>query len=141
MPGAPFDWKAYIVAALLVGAAGLSRIGLAFYNPHIVYFATFFPAVLLKALWGGPAPAIFATALSGLIAWFALLPPAFSFALEDRTSLVNLAMFNVSSALIIWIAERHLATQLLCWAQQVPIAQQFTNVPTRVGLDAFAKRD
>jgi hypothetical protein len=42
-------------------------------------FATYYPAVLFAALFGGLAVGIFAIVLGGVISWWAFLPPYFVF--------------------------------------------------------------
>ena len=61
MPSARFEWKPYALAVLLVGAATALRFGLSLLDPNVLFFAVFYPAILLAALLGGPGPAILAT--------------------------------------------------------------------------------
>ena len=107
MPGQPLEWKAYALAVVLVGAAAALRFGLSLIEPNILYFAVFYPAILLAALWGGPGPAILATALSLFVVWFGFMPPYFEGGLKDRANVFNLGMFVFSSGLLIWIAQRY----------------------------------
>ena len=105
MPSARFDWKPYALAVLLVGAAAALRFGLSLLEPNVVYFAVFFPAILLAALWGGLGPALLATTLSVLVVWFAFMPPHFQVWIKDRANVINLGVFLCSAGLLIWIAE------------------------------------
>jgi two-component sensor histidine kinase len=107
MSDARFDWKPYALAVLLVGAAAALRFGLSLLDPNVLYFAVFFPAILLAALWGGPGPAILATSLSLFVVWFAFMPPHFQIGIKDRANVFNLAVFLFSAGLLIWIAERY----------------------------------
>ena len=105
MPSARFEWKPYALAVLLVGAAAALRFGLSLLEPNVLYFAVFFPAILLAALWGGPGPAILATSLSLFVVWFAFMPPYFEIGFKERANIINIGTFVASAALVIWIAE------------------------------------
>ncbi|OYW55229.1 MAG: hypothetical protein B7Y80_09520 [Hyphomicrobium sp. 32-62-53] len=107
MQDASFRWKPYGLAILLVGAAATFRFGLGLLEPNVLYFAVFFPAILLTALWGGSGSAIFATALSLFVVWFAFMPPHFEIGIKDRANVVNLGVFLCSAAVLIWIAEQY----------------------------------
>ena len=107
MLGAPVDWRQYGLAVLLVGAAAAVRFALSFLDPNILYFAVFYPAILLAALWGGPRPAILAVLLSLFVVWFVFMQPHFQVGFKDRATVINFGMFILSSSLIIWIAERY----------------------------------
>jgi two-component sensor histidine kinase len=105
MPSARFEWKPYALAVLLVGAATALRFGLSLLEPNVLYFAVFFPAILLAALLGGPGPAILATSLSLFVVWFAFMPPYFEIGFKERANIINIGTFVASAALVIWIAE------------------------------------
>jgi two-component sensor histidine kinase len=70
-------------------------------------FATYFPAVLGAALWGGFWSGLITIALSIVIAWLAILPPAFEFNSLTVTDTANFALFAASSLLIVWLALVH----------------------------------
>lgn len=50
-------------------------------------FLTFFPAVILTALWAGLWPGILAGVLSGLASWYFFIPPLNSFDISGPTAL------------------------------------------------------
>ena len=106
MLGAPVDWRQYGLAVLLVGAAAAFRFALSLLDPNILYFAVFYPAILLAALWGGPRPAILAVLLSLFVVWFVFMQPHFQVGFNDLATVMG-SMFILSSSLIIWIAERY----------------------------------
>ena len=110
MPSARVDWKPYALAVLLVGAAAALRFGLSLLDPNVLYFAVFYPAILIAALWGGPGPAMLATFLSLFVVWFAFMPPYFEIGLKERANIINIGTFVVSAALVIWVAERYRRT-------------------------------
>ena len=70
-----------------------------------LFFATYFPAVLVVAVFAGLPGAVLVTALTTAIAWWAYFPPAFEFGQLGGTQIANLATFWISAALIIWLAQ------------------------------------
>jgi two-component sensor histidine kinase len=98
---------AYGLAFGSVAAAAAARAGLAhLFGPDVVPFATFFPAVLISTLAGGPSAGIAALAASALIGWWAFVPPLFSFQAKDISSAASLLLFCLSSAIIVWVADQ-----------------------------------
>jgi K+-sensing histidine kinase KdpD len=88
----PGSKRAYAFSTLCVAVATLlhSSIGL-IVSPDTQVFTTFYPAVLFAALVGGAGAGIYAALLSGIIAWWAFLPPHFAFfplTSEDAVSLL-----------------------------------------------------
>src|SRR5262245_61347933 len=67
--------QAYAFAVLCVALAGLVRWAIGLFVGDVVPFATFFPAVLLAALFGGVGPGALAALLGGVIGWWAFLDP------------------------------------------------------------------
>jgi PAS domain S-box-containing protein len=59
--------------------------------------------VLLAAVLGGEGAGLLALVLALVSAWYLILPPAFSFALERRSDFVNLGLFGLSGALMVLI--------------------------------------
>ncbi|HEY6364460.1 MAG TPA: PAS domain S-box protein [Candidatus Binatia bacterium] len=95
----------YAFAVLVVILAWLLR---EFVNPILgerVPFILFYPAVVLAAWFGGLGPGLLTTALSVFIAWYAFMPPAYSFALSDPTGLTQLSIFLFASAMISFLAQ------------------------------------
>jgi PAS domain S-box-containing protein len=68
-------------------------------------FLTFFPAVIVAALYGGLGPGLLATALAALAAcyWF---QPVDSPRVATPTDVVGLALFAAVSLFIVWLCER-----------------------------------
>jgi two-component sensor histidine kinase/PAS domain-containing protein len=74
------------------------------FNPVLgsqIPFASFFFATLVSALYGGVGPAILATLLGGLAAWFLWFDPPFQFASIGGTEAVLLGFYAATSAMII----------------------------------------
>lgn len=88
--------------AVAVGArALLALIG------STLYFASFFPAVLICALIGGRTPGLLAIPLSILAVWWMFIPPAFAFGPLTPVNISNFTLFALSSLLVVWLAVRH----------------------------------
>jgi K+-sensing histidine kinase KdpD len=63
------------VAVLAVAVAAVLRYAIGLLEPTALYFAMFYPAVLLATLVGGLRAGIVATVLSLLVVWYVFLPP------------------------------------------------------------------
>lgn len=70
-------------------------------------FATFFPAVLVSALFGGLFAGVLAIVLSILTVWWAFSEPLFTFAPVDRVHLANFILFGLSGLLVVALALVH----------------------------------
>jgi PAS domain S-box-containing protein len=95
----------YAVALLVVALASLLRGALAPTLGEGVPFILYFPAVVLAAWFGGLGPGLLATGLGGLVAWYAFIPPRFTFDLPDRTVVGRLVVFLLAGVLISLLAE------------------------------------
>lgn len=71
-----------------------------------LYFASFFPAVLIAAVYAGVWSGIVTALVSVVFVWWALVSPRYTFAPLDITMASNFALFLLSSGLIIWIAHQ-----------------------------------
>jgi two-component sensor histidine kinase len=74
-------------------------------GPGVSPFVVYAPAVLISALAAGRPSGVLALAYGGVLAWWLFLPPYFSFALDDPAQGVNLALYVVSSGLMVWLAD------------------------------------
>jgi two-component sensor histidine kinase len=99
---APTSAGAFLFAGICVAAATALRYGLGNINPDIVPYATYFPAVLMVALFAGVPAAIAATALSVLAAGWLFGPGAIT-----SLELLNSGLFAIACALMIVIAEAY----------------------------------
>ena len=89
------------VAVAVVARALLGLIG------STLYFATFFPAVLICALIGGRTAGLLAIPLSIIAVWWVFIPPAFTFGQLTSVNVANFVLFALSSLLVVWLAVRH----------------------------------
>jgi two-component sensor histidine kinase len=83
-------WRAalrYGAALLLCLIAAWARAGLHAALPPGYPFLTFFPTVIISTFLFGRGPGILAAIVCGVTAWYAFVPPFYSFTLDGRTSL------------------------------------------------------
>ncbi|HWV52319.1 HWE histidine kinase domain-containing protein [Pseudorhodoplanes sp.] len=97
------DRSSYTFALVCVGLAALLRTLITYFGGTL-YFSTFYPAVLIAALYAGTRAGILATVASMGYAWWAFVPPRYEFALPPFEHIVNLIAFAASSAIVIWVA-------------------------------------
>jgi K+-sensing histidine kinase KdpD len=69
-----------------------------------LYFATFYPAILIISLLVGYPAAILSTALVSLLVWWAIFPPRLAFGPLSTTDLANFLLFWFSASLIIMVS-------------------------------------
>jgi PAS domain S-box-containing protein len=74
-------------------------------------FTTLIIAVLLAAWYGGLGPAVFATAMSALLALFLFLPPIYSFHLGGNMGGLRLLLFSATGVIAGLLGESRLRAQ------------------------------
>jgi K+-sensing histidine kinase KdpD len=100
----------YAAAIALVLAATFLRLEfLQFLGPSFG-FVTFYPAVMLAALYGGFRAGVLATLLSGALADYFWIEPTRSLAISSLADWTALAIFVGFNVLLSWVAERLLQT-------------------------------
>jgi two-component sensor histidine kinase len=85
-----------VVARLLLGLIGST-----------LYFAAFFPAVLVCTLIAGRLAGLLAIPLSIAAVWWAFIPPAYAFGRLSPADIANFTMFALSSLLVVVLAVNH----------------------------------
>ena len=100
-------WLAHYVFALMaVAAAFLLRAGLArLAGGSLPTYITFYPAVMLAALFGGVGPGLLATVAAALGVDYVILPPQESFAVASLADAVGLAFFTGMGVFMSVVAE------------------------------------
>ena len=114
----PF-WLRFVVAAALAGAALGLRLGLLQVMGTRHAFLTFYPAVMLAALYGGLWAGLLAAGLSAALADYFLLEPLHQWVISDPADWLGLATFLFSCVLISWIAEAMNRAQLRARAAEL----------------------
>ena len=93
----------YAIAFLAVAAAIGLRLALEPVLGNNTPYLTFFAAVIVARRASGRGPALAASGLSVVSAWYLFLEPRYSFALADRYAAVGLGLFAVTCAAISWL--------------------------------------
>ena len=102
---APDSYQAYAFALSCIAVATLSEFALLSLDEDISPLETFYPAILFAALIGGIGPGIVAAIGSGVIVWWGLMPPRFTFSLSEYGDRVTLVTYVVASILVVWGAD------------------------------------
>jgi two-component sensor histidine kinase len=76
-----------------------------------LYFTTYFPAILVIAVFAGSYAAAVSILLTAFLVWWAFITPHYTFNPIGALELVNFGMFFFSSGLIVWLAHLYRLTQ------------------------------
>jgi two-component sensor histidine kinase len=98
-----FSPAALTVAVACLSAATLLRFVVGWFGVSAPY-STFFPAVLVTALLAGVPAALAVIGASVLIGWWSFLPPTLDFNRLTATDIANIAIFVLSSGVIVFVA-------------------------------------
>jgi two-component sensor histidine kinase len=93
-------------ALVCVAVATVARVLLGLIGSTLT-FATFFPAVLVAALFGGRISGFLSIPFSIAAVWWAFIPPAFAFGKITAVDAANFIMFSLSSLLVVVLALAH----------------------------------
>jgi H+/Cl- antiporter ClcA len=99
----PWSPSAFLAALIAIVLAATIQEMFAVFGAKL-YFAAFFPAILLASLVAGAPAGIFATLLTIPIVWWAFIPPYFEFQPLTSDDYHRFAMFALGSALVISFA-------------------------------------
>jgi two-component sensor histidine kinase len=92
---------AFVLSGVVIVACALLKVALdAWVGSDLPYFITFYPAVVIASMLGGPGVGLAAAATTLGLAWFFWVPPSLSFALNDKVSVAIVATFGVTAPLI-----------------------------------------
>jgi two-component sensor histidine kinase len=83
------------------------RIGLGHFSPDSAVFAPYYSATLVVALVGGAESGALAAGLGVLAAYYLFIPSDWGFAPFRLEQLVSLALYSISSVVIIWAAQSY----------------------------------
>ena len=107
-------WLEILAALVLVAVAALVRIVFLQVLGLHAPFLTFYPAVMIAALYGGLLPGLLASGLSALLADYYLMPPSGRLVPDDTDQLLSLAIFLMSCTMLSCISEALLRAKRLC---------------------------
>jgi hypothetical protein len=100
----PWSLAAFLTAVLVIALAATIQEMFAVFGVAKLYFASFFPAILVASLLAGAPAGIFATVLTIPVVWWAFMPPYFEFEPLTIDDYHRFAMFVLGSALVISFA-------------------------------------
>jgi two-component sensor histidine kinase len=92
---------------ICVALATVARIALGALFGQPLTFATYFPAIVVAALFGGPLAGLLSIPLSIAAVWWAILAPAYEFAPLTPAQLANFGIFALSTLIIVWLAFKY----------------------------------
>jgi two-component sensor histidine kinase len=95
---------AVVLAVACVALASFARAAFGLAIGPTLPFATYFPAILVAALFGGSIAGIVSIALSVVVVWWAFTPPYYEFGALTVTQMANITLFSFSAGLIVWLA-------------------------------------
>ena len=96
----PWSLSTFVVALLVVVLATATQEMFASFGMQL-YFAGFVPAILVAGLMGGAPAGAFAPIITVPIVWWAFMPPYFEFAWPTADDYDSIAMFLLSSGLLV----------------------------------------
>jgi two-component sensor histidine kinase len=96
-----------LLAVTCVAIATIARLFIGWLLGPTLLFATFFPAVLGAALFGGLWAGLFSIPLSVVVVWWAFNPPYFQFQPLHFREIADFILFTASSLLVLWLAIAH----------------------------------
>jgi two-component sensor histidine kinase len=100
-------WRGYAIAIGLVVLATLLRFVLGLLDTGILYFALFYPAVVIATLLSGYRAGLLALIASLMVVWYLFLPFQFSFVLKNPAAPINIVLFVLSSGLLVWLSNNY----------------------------------
>jgi K+-sensing histidine kinase KdpD len=103
---------AYVFAFACTAVATVIRLAI---DPYVVgvQYVTLFPAVIIATMIGGLGPGIFSLVLSVGAAAFFILPPRFSFYIEDLSDVLLTSFFILIT--FVWLFARGRTASQLSW--------------------------
>ena len=101
----PSALHSYGIALALVGAAAILRLLFLQGIGTGAEFLTFYPAVMLAALYAGFRAGLLSTALSAALAHYFWMEPVATLGSVDTNDLLVVSIFCMSSAMVSWIIE------------------------------------
>jgi PAS domain S-box-containing protein len=109
----------YLVTVAIVIAAAAVRLAFFQVLGTRAAFITFYPAVMLAALYGGWRSGLLATLLSVLLADYYWVEPTGQFGVNDTAGWLTIGVFVVSCTMMSWITEAMLRAQARSRAAQI----------------------
>jgi K+-sensing histidine kinase KdpD len=107
-PGiSPKSPVAYLFAAACVALATALRFAFGWHGGDTLLFGSYYPAILTVTLICGAASGVFATILSLVVVWWAIIPPDFNLAEPTTGQIVGFAYFLAMAGITVLVAEAY----------------------------------
>ena len=103
---APNSPAGYAVALAAIATATLVRYGFRLFGGEMLPLVSYYPAVLVAALFGGAGAGLLAMVASLLVVWLEFPAPWISFGPITREESIGLTIYVFASLLTVWLAER-----------------------------------
>jgi hypothetical protein len=100
----PWSPQALLVALTGVVIAVAIRVALQPFGVDL-YFAPFFPAILLTSLIAGVPAGIFSALSAVVVVWWAFMPPMFEFGALGAEDVDRFQLFLLSVSVLIWFSD------------------------------------
>jgi len=71
------------------------------FDGTLLVYATFYPAILFAAFFGGLSAGLLALLIGGIVGLYAFVPPTFSLSTVSTNDVVNVALYYISGATIL----------------------------------------
>jgi two-component sensor histidine kinase len=107
----PYSVQAFLVGILCFAVAAVLHIAFRWFGGTL-FFVTYFPAVLVAALFAGLPAGLLVILLAALTVWWAVMPPHYEFQWLSRTELMNLGGFLLAGASILFVVELYRSSLL-----------------------------
>lgn len=106
------------VAALMIGVASGLRIMLDTAAPGVAPYLLVFPAIAGAVLLASPRSGLVTLVICQLFAWYAVLPPRFSFRILQDGDAAGLIFSTISEAILLWALSTYKGSQRAASAAQ-----------------------
>jgi K+-sensing histidine kinase KdpD len=98
--------SAYSFAIVCVAVAAVWHGAFSYFIGNLTPSVTYYPAVLIAAIFGGVRAGAVAAVLSSIMVWWAIDSPYFGARASPTTELINRCLYVAATIIIIWLAER-----------------------------------
>jgi len=105
----PWSMAAFAVAFLALAGATAVRSIFAHFGATL-YFATYFPVILIVSLFAGVPAGVLTAVTALLVVWWAFIPPYYSFNPLQANDYANFLLYGVSTMLIIGLSHLYRTT-------------------------------
>lgn len=118
----------FVLSAVVIAVCALLKVSMDIWvGMPVPPYITFYPAVVICSLLGGPVVGLASGAVTLFLAWYFWIAPAFSFAMLDRLGVATVATYAVTLpiiALAVGAARQYLDRQAASAAELEAVARE-----------------